>query len=99
MDIFGTLLLQGVTQLINIGCTTILFYHEDFKTELLLNYRKTLGTLYSTSVGPVYQSLNDVLPELFSQLINLHSGVNGHQKTSMDFCVLTFAKSMIILLL
>ena len=85
MDIGRTVLLKDVTQLISIGRTRILFDHGFFKTELFLNYRETLGTFCSTHVNVVSQSLNSVLTELSSKLANLHSDVNGHQKTSMDF--------------
>ena len=85
-----TVLLQYVAQLINIGCTHNLFDHEVFKTELFLNYKETVGTFCSKSVNPLSQSLNDVLTELSSQLTNLHSDVNGHQKTSMDFLCSNF---------
>ena len=85
MDAGRTVLLQYVAQLINIGRTHILFDHEVFKTGLLLNYKETLGALCNTSVNPVYQSLRSVLPEILSQLANLHSHINGPQNTSMDF--------------
>ena len=92
-------MLQNVAKLMNISRTHILFDHEVFKTELFLKYRETMSTLCSTSVNPVFQSLKAVLTELSSQLTNLQYDVNGHQKTSMCFCVLTFVKSMIMLLL
>ena len=38
----------------------------------------------------VYQSLKAVLPEISSQLTNLHSGVNCHQNTSMDYLCSNF---------
>ena len=69
----------------NICRTHTLFDHEVFKTELFLNYKEYLGTFISTSVNPVSQSLKAALPELSSQLYNLHSDVNGHHKTSMDY--------------
>ena len=47
-EIERTVLLQDVAQLINIGRTHILCYHEVFKTELFLNYKETLGTFCST---------------------------------------------------
>ena len=36
-------------------------------------------------MNPVSQSFKAVLPELSSHITNLHSDVNGHQNTSMDF--------------
>ena len=90
MEIGRKVLLQGVAQLINIGCTHILFDHDVFKTEWFLNYKETLGTLFSTSVNPVYLSLNSLLPELSIKLANLHSDVNGHQKTIIDFLCSNF---------
>ena len=36
-------------------------------------------------MNPVSNSLKFVLPELSIQLTKLHSDVNGHQNTSMDF--------------
>ena len=36
-------------------------------------------------MNQVSQSLKSVLAEISSQLSNLHSDVNGHQNTSMDF--------------
>ena len=45
MEIVRVVLLQDVTQLLNIGRYPILFYHEFFKTRLFLNYKETLGTL------------------------------------------------------
>ena len=81
----STVLLQDFAQLINIGRTHILFYRAVFNTELFLKYRETMGTFCSTSVNPVSQSLKAVLPELPIQVTNLHSDINGHQKTSMDF--------------
>ena len=47
MERGGTVLLQYFAQMINIGRTHILFYHEVFKTELLLNYKGTVGTFCS----------------------------------------------------
>ena len=44
-----------------------------------------MGTLCSTSVNTVYQSLKALPPELSNQVNNLHSDINVHQKTSMDF--------------
>ena len=61
MDIERTLLLQDVAHLMNIVRTHILFDHEVFKTELLLNHNETLGTLCSTTVNPVSQPLKSVL--------------------------------------
>ena len=78
-------MLQDVAQLISIGCTHILFYHEVFKTGLFLNYKETLGTFCSTSVNLVSQSLKALLSELSSLLNNLHYDFNVHQKKSMDF--------------
>ena len=49
-------LLKDITQLIYIGRTHNLFYHEVFRTGLFLNYRETMGTFCSTSVNPVSQS-------------------------------------------
>ena len=80
-----TVMLQDVAQLISIGCTHILFYHEVFKTGLFLNYKETLGTFCSTSVNLVSQSLKALLSELSSLLNNLHYDFNVHQKKSMDF--------------
>ena len=50
-------IMQYFSQLINIGRTHILFDREVFKTELFLNYNKTLGTFFGISVNPVYQSM------------------------------------------
>ena len=36
-------------------------------------------------MNPVSKSLNDILPELSSQVTNLHSDINSHQNTSMNF--------------
>ena len=94
-----TVVLQGIAQLMNIGRTNILFYHEVFKTELFLNYRETLGTFCSTSVNPVSQSLKAVLTELSSQLTNLHSVVMVTKRPAWIICLLNFVKSMIMLLL
>ena len=41
-------------------------------------------------MNPVSSSLKSVLPELSSQLTNLHSDVNGRQKTRMDFLCSNF---------
>ena len=43
MEIRRTVLLQDVAQLINIGRTHILFDHAVLKTDLLLNYKETMG--------------------------------------------------------
>ena len=69
----------------NIFRTHISFDHEVFKTELLLNYKDTLGTFYSISVNPESQSLKAVLPEIPIKITKLHSSVNGHQNASMDY--------------
>ena len=76
---------QDVAQLIHIGGLKFLFYHAVFKTGLLLRCKKTVCTLCSTSVDPVSQSMKAVLTELSSQVTNLHSDINGNQKTSIDF--------------
>ena len=94
-----TVLLQYVSQLINIGQTHILFDFEVFKTDLFLKYKENMGTLFITGVNPVSQSLKDVLREILIQITNLISDVNGYQKTSMDFLCSNFFKSMIMLLL
>ena len=49
-----------------------------------------MGTLLSTRVNPVSHSLKSVLTEVSSQLTNLHSDINGHQNTSMDFLLSNF---------
>ena len=85
-----TLLLQDVVQLIDIGRIHILFDDEVFKTELFLNYKETVVNFCSTSVNTVSQSLKDVVPYLPSKLTNLHSDINGHQNTSMDFLCFNF---------
>ena len=85
-----TVLLQYVSQLINIGQTHILFDFEFFKTDLFLKYKENMGTFCSTSVNLVYQSLKAVLTELLIGLTNLHSDVNGHQKTIMGFLCSNF---------
>ena len=90
-------MLQYFTQLINIGCTNISFYHEVFNTDLFLKYKENMGTLFITGVNPVSQSLKDVLREILIQITNLISDVNGYQKTSMDFLCSNFFKSMIML--
>ena len=90
MERVRKVLLQDVAHMINIGRTHILFDHEVFKTELFLKYKETLGNFCSTNVNPVSQSLKDVLPELSSQLTNLHSDVNDHQNTSRDFLCSNF---------
>ena len=92
MDKGRTVLIQDVEQLINIGRTHILFDHEVFKTDLFLEYKETMGTLFSTSVNPVYKSLKAFTPEISSQLTNFHSDNNGHQSTSMDFLCYNFRK-------
>ena len=74
----------------NIGRTRILFDKDFLKTELLLNYKGTLGTFCSTSVNPVSQSLKDLLLELLIQLTNFHSDVNGHKNTSMYYLCSNF---------
>ena len=51
---------------------------------------ETLGTLCSTSANPIYLSLKSLLPELSIQITKLHSDVNDHQKTSMDFLSYNF---------
>ena len=38
-------MLQDVSQLINIFRTRILFYHAFFNTDLFLKYKETMGTL------------------------------------------------------
>ena len=81
----SAVLIQDVAQLVNIVWTHILFDHAFFKADLFLKYRETKGTFYSTSVNPVSQSLKSVLTELSIQVTNLHSIINGHQNTSMDF--------------
>ena len=85
-----TVLLQDVAQQINIGRTHILFDRLVLKTELFLNYKEIMGTFCSTSVNTVSHSLRDVLPENSSQVTNLHSDINSHQKTSMDFLCYNF---------
>ena len=80
-----TVLLQDVAQLINISWTHILFDNEVFKTKLLLNYKKIMVTFCRISVNPVSKYLKDVLSEVSSQATNLHSDINRHQNTSMDF--------------
>ena len=85
MDRGRTVLLQDVAQLINIGRTHILFDLEVFKTELFLKYKETMGTFFSTSVNPVSQSLQSVLPELSIKLTNWQSEFNCHQNISMNF--------------
>ena len=71
--------------MINIGRTHILFDHTVFKTELLFKYEETMGNFCSTSGNPVSQSLKAVLPQISSQVKNLHSDINGCKNTSMDF--------------
>ena len=83
-------LLQDIIQLINIGRTHILFYHKVFKTGLFLNYKETLGGFCRTNVNPVTQSLKSLLTELSIQLTNLHSDVDDHQNTSMDYLSFNF---------
>ena len=90
MDRGRTLLIKDVTQLIKFVCIHILFDHEVFKTKLSLNFKETLGTLWSTCVNPVSPSLNAVLSEISSQLTNFYSDVSGHQNTSMDFMCYKF---------
>ena len=85
-------LLQDATKLINIGCIHILFDDEVFKNELLLNYRETLGTFFSTSVNTVSQSQKAVLPELSINVTNLYYEINDHQNTSMDFLCSNFCQ-------
>ena len=92
-------LLQDVSQLINIDHTHILFDRGAFKTEFLLNYKENLVTFCSTSENPVSQSLKALLPEISSRLSNLHSDVNGRQNISMNFLCSGFFKLMIMLLL
>ena len=55
-------MLQDVSQLINIFRTRILFYHAFFNTDLFLKYKETMGTLWSTRLNPVSRSLKDVHP-------------------------------------
>ena len=62
MEIIIKVLIQDVTQLINIVLALILFDHEVFKTELLLSYKENLGTFCSTILNPVSQSLKAVIP-------------------------------------
>ena len=81
----STVLLQDVAQLINIFLTRILFDHAVFKTDLFLKDKETIGTLFSTSVNQLFQSLKAVMSELSSQVTNLQYGVNGSQGTSLDF--------------
>ena len=90
MDRGRTIMLQDVAQLIDIGRTHILFHHAVFKTGLLLKYKYTMGTFFSTSVNQVSHSLKYVLPELSIQVTNLHFDINGHQNTSMDFLFSNF---------
>ena len=52
-----------------------------------------MGTLLSTRVNPVSHSLKSVLTELSSQITNLHSDVNGRQKSSIYFLCSNFHKS------
>ena len=52
-----------------------------------------MGTFCITNENPVSQSLKDVLPEILSQATNLHSDINGHQKTSMGFLSSNFLQS------
>ena len=85
-------LLQDVSQLINIGRTHILFDLEVFKTELFLKYKETMGTFFSTSVNPVSWSLRAVLTGFSSQVTKLYSDINVHQKTSMDFLCSNFCQ-------
>ena len=92
MDRGRKLLLQYFRQLMNIGHTRVLFDHEVFNTELLLNYKEIMGTFCSTIVNPVSQSLKSILPELSSKLTNLHSDVNGHQKTSIYYLSSNFCQ-------
>ena len=87
-----TVLLQDVAQLINIGRTHNLFYHEFLKTGLFLNYKETLGNFCSKIVNPVSHSLEVSLTELSSQLTNLHSDVNVRQNTSMDYLSSNFCQ-------
>ena len=49
-----------------------------------------MGTFCYTSLNHVSQSLKAILPEISGQLTNLHSYVNGPQKTSMDFLCSNF---------
>ena len=92
MDRFRTVLLQDVAQLINTDRTHILFDNEVFKTELLLNYKETLGNFCSTSVNTASQSLKDVITELSSQITNLKYDDNGHQNNSIDFLCSNFCQ-------
>ena len=78
-------MLQDVAQLINIFRAHILFYHAFFNTDLFLKYKETMSTFCNTRLNPVSQSLKDVLPELSSQVTNLHSDINDNQNTSMYF--------------
>ena len=81
----------------DIGRTHNLYDHAAFKTDFFLKYKETTGTFCSTSVNPVSQSLKSVMPEISSQVANLHSDINGHQNTSMYFLCSNFFKSMIML--
>ena len=74
----------------NICHTHILFDCEVFKIELFLNYKETLGGFCRTNVNPVTQSLKSLLTELSIQLTNLHSDVDDHQNTSMDYLSFNF---------
>ena len=49
-----------------------------------------MGTLCSTIVNPVPQSLKYVLTELSIQVTDFHSEINCHQNTSMDFLCSNF---------
>ena len=80
-----TVLLQDVSQLTNIGRTHIWSDNENFKIELFLNYKETLGNFCSTTVNTVSQSLQAELLELSVQLTNLHYDIDRNKKTSMDY--------------
>ena len=74
----STVMLQYFSQLINVVRTHILFDHAVFKADLLFNYKENMGTLCSTSMKALSQTLKDLLPELSIQVANLHSEINGH---------------------
>ena len=62
MDRGRTVLLQFLTQMVNISRTHILFDNEVFKTELFFNYKETMGTFCIKSVDQLSQSLKALLP-------------------------------------
>ena len=51
-----------------------------------------MGSFCSTSFNPVSQSLKADLPELSSQVNNLHDDIYGHQNTRMDFLCSNFVQ-------